>query len=181
MEHDEEVLALEGVSIDGTAAEPAMDGGFFVADMSDIERCPHRDRHCGGALPGGGYITAVILSFRREMELPLGRNAVCRASYSTRKDPGPPGTLIRIVHQKLRKRERPRRHLGAAVRFFARPRAAGPVPAVRIRLDPGADTDPLRGIELRGVRWITSNLQLEKASHGISSSVGSRPHSKAPR
>lgn len=107
VEHDEEILALEGVSIDGTAAEPARDGGFVVADMSDVERCPHRDRTCESALPGGGYITAVILSFTREMVLPLGRNAVCRARYSTRRDPGPPGTRIRIVHEKLRKRRSP--------------------------------------------------------------------------
>jgi hypothetical protein len=105
--HDESYLSLESVTIDGTAAAVAREDGFHVASSEAIETCASPTRHCAESTPGGGYICAVILSFRRGLELPPGRQSVCRAAYYTADDPGPAGTFIRPVHRKLRRRGSP--------------------------------------------------------------------------
>ncbi len=96
--HDDAFLTLVSVTVDGTEAERAKNGGFVVVDARDIEACPPKDPGCENPVPGAGYISVVILHFIEGATLPLQRNRICRAAYVLKADPGPNGTLVQIVY-----------------------------------------------------------------------------------
>jgi hypothetical protein len=108
VEHEDAFLTLVDVTVDGTEAERARDGGFILADMRDIEACllPVGPR-CSEAVPGAGYIAATVLHLTERAELPLGRNRICRATYALASDPGRNGTLIQVVDRRLAKKASP--------------------------------------------------------------------------
>ncbi|MBI4607274.1 MAG: hypothetical protein HY721_35360 [Planctomycetes bacterium] len=107
VEHEEAFLTLEAVTVAGTAADVALSGGFVVADMADIEACSLQDLRCLEPRPGSGYIAAVILSFTRDIALPLERDAIGLARYAVTSSPGLSGTLIVVVDGKLKKGSSP--------------------------------------------------------------------------
>lgn len=67
-------------------------------DRRDVETCGS-DAACSPEkrTDGGGWITAVILSFQDAVELPLGRNQIARAEYRLIADAGEAGTLIQVT------------------------------------------------------------------------------------
>lgn len=80
--HDPELLTLLDASFDGTDASQVFDGGFNLTTAEDIQTCGP-DVKCGtsGRTDGGGWISAVVLSFVRPRDLPLGRKSVAKARY----------------------------------------------------------------------------------------------------
>ncbi|MEM7233952.1 MAG: hypothetical protein AAF517_17370 [Planctomycetota bacterium] len=76
--HDVSVLEIESLTIEGTTAEErSIPPGFHSTVV--VER---------------GFISAIVLSFLSPAELPIGRNALVRATYRLLKDPGLSGTVV---------------------------------------------------------------------------------------
>lgn len=84
--HDSAALAIveDSVTTDGTVVEDIFSGGFNVTTAVD-----------------GGFVSAVIPSLVEDIMLPVGRQAVCRASYRLIADVGTEGTLLRLADQEL--------------------------------------------------------------------------------
>jgi len=101
--HDETILVLEQVGTDGTDAKKAYQGGFDATTLERIETCLEpQGRNCTKTRPGGGWISALVLSLTQPAELPLGRNSVARARYVLEELPGQGGTQVRFTDRLLR-------------------------------------------------------------------------------
>ena len=97
--HDEGVLALEAASIDDTDAGARFQGGFNATRI-DVETCTNpADPKCAESRPGGGWLSAVVLSLTEPVHLGLKRNSVARARYTARALPGNEGTLITLSNR----------------------------------------------------------------------------------
>jgi len=98
VDHDAAFLTLTSVTIDGTAAEIALKGGFVATSMENIQRCTNPlDPKCAVVEPAKSYISAVLLSITEFRELEVQRNRICKATYTLDADPGPNGTRIFIT------------------------------------------------------------------------------------
>ena len=100
VDHDDALLGLTGVTVEGTDAAVALNGGFVHVTMEDIQIClsgAKPDTDCRHPRPGTGYVEAVILSFREPIYLDLGRRSVAKAEYVLEADPGFLGTRIQVV------------------------------------------------------------------------------------
>ena len=101
--HDEALLTLNSVTTEGTDMKLKFSGGFDATSMEKIESCKvPTDPKCAQTVPGGGWISAVVLSLTEARELPLGRNSIAKAEYTITKDPGGSGTLI-MISDRLKK------------------------------------------------------------------------------
>jgi hypothetical protein len=79
VEHDPRALVLEQVTTAATTARDLFAGGFDATRMEDVVRCGG-DPRCQNPTPGGGYVSAFVLSLRKPVTLPAGRNSLCRAT-----------------------------------------------------------------------------------------------------
>ena len=94
--HDEGVLALEAASIDDTDAKVLFRGGFDATRMN-VETCTDPvDPKCAESRPGGGWLSAVVLSLTEAVNLDVKRNSIARARYTVQALPGRDGTLISL-------------------------------------------------------------------------------------
>ena len=101
--HDEAILTLNSVTTEGTDMKKVFSGGFDATSMEKIESCKvPTDPKCAQTVPGGGWISAVVLSLTEARELPLGRNSIAKAEYTITKDPGGAGTVI-MISDRLKK------------------------------------------------------------------------------
>ena len=94
--HVVEDLALTEVSIEGTDAQANMNMGFDATSMENIEKCGDVDCTPGNRTPGGGWISAVVLSLTQPAELPQERNSIAVAKYTLSKDVGTDGTIVEV-------------------------------------------------------------------------------------
>jgi len=104
--HDEEAMLLKSSSVRGTDAGdiclPQCEDVFALVGIpANVETC--LDAECTKRVPGGGWISAIVLSFTRPVELPVKRNTLARASYDLKKDIGPGGTLIQVTDRLAKK------------------------------------------------------------------------------
>lgn len=85
--HEGAFLTLDpaSVKIEGTDAGTKFNGGFNATTANNVE--------------GGGYISAVVLSFTLPIELDVKRNSVAKASYSLKADAGTAGTVVSVSDQ----------------------------------------------------------------------------------
>ena len=101
--HDETVLLLEEVTLEDTDAKKTFRDGFHNTTLEQVETCLEpKDRNCAKSRPGGGWISALVLSLTSPAELPLGRNSLAKATYVLEKLPGQAGTRIEVTDRLLR-------------------------------------------------------------------------------
>jgi hypothetical protein len=94
--HDDGVLTLESASLDGTDAKAEYRMGFDATRIN-VETCTNpTDVKCVDSRPGGGWISAVVLSLTEAAQLRVKRNSIARASYTVQALPGKEGTLISL-------------------------------------------------------------------------------------
>ncbi len=120
--HEDAVLELLSVGLQGTDVEfVGNNEGFFVGgDMRDIQTCDRvTDPECRNPIPGGGFVSAIILSFTQPVTLEARRNTIIKAQYRHRKDPGTEETLIRVVDS-LKKKGSPRTDINVTVNGVSR-------------------------------------------------------------
>jgi hypothetical protein len=83
--HDVTVLTILSTTIEGTDVDEIYDdpGPFFgFGDPTDVVTCETNQASCPNPKPGGGFISAIVLSLRKPVELPPGkRNSILRANY----------------------------------------------------------------------------------------------------
>ena len=105
VQHDETFLGLQEATFEGTDAQKLFRGGFQVTTKEDIHTCkPPPDVKCSHDEPGGGYISAIVLSLTdSELALPRGRNLVSRAIYTIRPDRSEGSTVISFSSRLRRK------------------------------------------------------------------------------
>jgi hypothetical protein len=85
-------LTVLDVTIGGTEAEVALIDGH-VRMTTDVETC--LDPQCKSRTEGGGFMSAVVLSYRHPVYLKPGRrNSICSARYKLENDAGVDGTYI---------------------------------------------------------------------------------------
>jgi hypothetical protein len=84
IQHDQTVLDLQEATFEETDAQKFFRGGFQVTSKEDIHTCkPPPESKCSQDEPGGGYISAIVLSLTDStLVLPRGRNLVSRATYT---------------------------------------------------------------------------------------------------
>ena len=84
IQHDEALLQLRSATFQGTDAEKHFLRGFQNTQKDDIETCrpPPESKCTGESLPGGGYISAVVLSLTDPVALPQGLSLLSRATYA---------------------------------------------------------------------------------------------------
>jgi hypothetical protein len=102
---DPDAVTISEANITGTDAEGLLDFGFDATSAEDIETC--QDPDCTGRADGGGFISAVVLSFTKPIQLPLERNSIARATYQVTQDVGDAGTLIEISGDLAKKNSPP--------------------------------------------------------------------------
>src|SRR5262249_40015958 len=76
-------LSIQSVTITATKAGELVSGGFVVAAKDHILECSP-DSLPGDCIPDTGFISAVVMSFVQPVELPLGRNSLCKARYQAK-------------------------------------------------------------------------------------------------
>jgi hypothetical protein len=103
--HDTTALTVTSAVIAGTDAAALLDFGFDATSKENIETCDVVPG-CANRTAGGGWISAVVLSFTKPIELPLKRNTIAKSGYTLSKDVGEAGTLI-TVSNKLAKQKSP--------------------------------------------------------------------------
>ena len=96
MGHDIDDLVLTAASIEGTDAQATMVMGFDATSMENIETCGDEACTPANRTPGGGWISAVVLSLTQPVELPIERNSIAIATYTLSVDVGEEGTLVRV-------------------------------------------------------------------------------------
>lgn len=109
--HDMEDLQIIGATTAGTIAGDVEDGppgirdiGFDVTGMEDVQTCgPDPECTRSERTDGGGWISAVVLSFIYPVYLPLDRNPIAIAEYTLLRDVGAGGTLLRITDRLARR------------------------------------------------------------------------------
>jgi hypothetical protein len=98
--HDPALLQVKSVDDLVGECSTAPNDCFWLdsRDRRDVETCGS-DAACSPEkrTDGGGWITAVILSFQEAVELPPGRNQIARAEYRLVADAGEAGTLIQVT------------------------------------------------------------------------------------
>jgi hypothetical protein len=97
--HDDTVLTILTATTEGTDAATIPPGGIFGFDATskdNVVLCETNAASCPNPKDGGGFLSAVVLSLRKPLELPAGkRNSIAFAEYETiGKDPGAGGTVI---------------------------------------------------------------------------------------
>lgn len=91
VKHDQDVLALESITTEGTIVDPDNPDGLFESGFNVTKEV------------AGGWISAVVLSFFEDRRLPVGqRNQLALATYETVSPPDPAGTLIQFADNELR-------------------------------------------------------------------------------
>jgi hypothetical protein len=85
--HDDTVLTILDATTDGTDAARIWGGGSFGFDATSHENvvtCATSEPSCPDPKPGGGFLSATVLSLRRTFELPAGkRSSIAFAEYQT--------------------------------------------------------------------------------------------------
>jgi hypothetical protein len=105
--HDETILTLNMVTIDGTDAKAQFNQGFNATSMENIQRCTDpADTKCTARVDGGGFISAVVLSLIESAELMVKRNSLAISEYTVAKDAGA-GTLIAVTDRLAKKNSPP--------------------------------------------------------------------------
>jgi hypothetical protein len=98
---------MEGAAIAGTDAEALIDFGFDATSAIDIQTCLtvacSKDPAKNERKEGGGFISAVVLSFTKPIKLPLEKKSIVKAHYKLLKDVGTAGTLISVSDQLAKK------------------------------------------------------------------------------
>jgi hypothetical protein len=100
VDHDDAFLALTGVTVDGTDAGVALNDGFVMVNMEDVQIClsgGKPDVACRQPQPATGYVEAVVLSLKGLAYLDPGPRSLVKAEYVLNGDPGFAGTEIKIV------------------------------------------------------------------------------------
>jgi hypothetical protein len=96
------------VTIDGTDAKLKFNQGFNATSMENIEGCTDpADTKCTQRTPGGGFISAVVLSLTEAAELDIKRNSLAISEYTVAKDPSAAGTLIAVTDRLAKKNSPP--------------------------------------------------------------------------
>ncbi len=119
--HDDAVLELLGGTLQDTDVESVTYLECCVGfNMRDIQTCDRvTDPECRNPIPGGGFLSALILSFTKPVNLEVRRNTIVRAQYRLRKDPGPGGSLIQVVDS-LKQKGSPRVDINITVNGISR-------------------------------------------------------------
>ena len=94
-QHDPAKVDLTRADIEGTVAKATINGGFDATSMVNIQTCDVVPG-CTNPVDGGGWISAVVLSFTLPVVLPTGRQTVATADYKLKADVLEAGTLIQI-------------------------------------------------------------------------------------
>jgi hypothetical protein len=85
--HDVSVLTLLNATTDGTDVGGIMCCGAFalcLGDPTDVVTCETNEARCPNPQPGGGFLSAVVLSLRKPVEMPAGkRSSIVQAHYET--------------------------------------------------------------------------------------------------
>jgi hypothetical protein len=80
--HDARAFTIESVTTAATDAARFFRSGFDATRFQDVVDCTlDPDSACSDPQPGGGFISAVVLSFLQPVELPLGTNSLVRVTY----------------------------------------------------------------------------------------------------
>jgi hypothetical protein len=96
--HDTGSLTVTSATTGDTDVEEFVPGNFDATAFENIQTCgPDPECAEGNRTDGGGIVSAMVICFKHDRELPLKRNSLVRATYKLAKDVGPEGTLLRIT------------------------------------------------------------------------------------
>jgi hypothetical protein len=96
--HDDPALEFVSVTTEGTDAKAVWNGGFDLTTATEVQTCDTVPG-CLNRTPGGGWISAVVLSFAWPLELPATRNTLAKSEYKLLRDVGEDGTVIEFTER----------------------------------------------------------------------------------